>query len=547
MQKKAAIYIGLLTTLFSCSGLRKEKVDLIIHNATIYTVDDMSHVVEAMAIQGDSILDIGAEHEIMNRYQAKTVYDARKQFVYPGFIDAHCHFYGYAKTLSQVDLTGTTSWNDCLDRVQKFAEENPDLNWITGRGWDQNDWDEKEYPTNDELNQLFSDKPVLLRRIDGHAAIANQAALTIADISSETKIEGGAVLKSNNELTGILVDRAVDLVLNHIEELPESVLQSNLLRAQQSCFELGLTSLVDAGLTKPAIQKLEQLYQDSILSIRQYIMLSDDSATLAYYLPQGIIKTPNFHIESIKAYTDGALGSRGAALLSPYSDSPEESGMILFSEDHFRNLAKTAYENGFQLNSHCIGDSANRLMLDIYGEVLGGVNDRRWRIEHAQIVNPADLKKYQKFTVIPSVQPTHAISDMPWAVERLGEERLQQAYAYQSLLKQNFIIALGTDFPVEGIDPLQTFYTAVFRKDKNGEPVDGFLADEALSRDEALRGMTIWAALSQFEENQKGSLEKGKLADIVILNKDILKIPEGDFQNTKVVATFIGGKQVFPL
>ena len=308
-----------------------------------------------------------------------------------------------------------------------------------------------------------------------------------------------------------------------------------------------MTSLADAGLTKPAIQKLEQLYQDSILSIRQYIMLSDDSATLAYYLPQGINKTPYFHIESIKAYTDGALGSRGAALLSPYSDSPEESGMILFSEAHFRNLAEKAYENGFQLNSHCIGDSANRLMLDIYGEVLGGVNDRRWRIEHAQIVNPADLKKYQTFTVIPSVQPTHAISDMPWAVDRIGKERLQHAYAYQSLLKQNFIIALGTDFPVEGIDPLQTFYTAVFRKDKNGEPVDGFLADEALSRDEALRGMTIWAALSQFEENEKGSLEKGKLADIVILNKDILEIPEGDFQNTKVVATFIGGKQVFPL
>ena len=394
---------------------------------------------------------------------------------------------------------------------------------------------------------MFPDKPVLLRRIDGHAAIANQAALTIADISSETKIEGGAVYSSNDKLTGILVDRAVDLVLNHIDELPESVLQSNLLQAQQNCFELGLTSLADAGLTKPAIQKLEQLYQDSILSIRQYIMLSDDSTTLAHYLPQGIIKTPNFHIESIKAYTDGALGSRGAALLSPYSDSPEESGMILFSEAHFRNLAKTAYENGFQLNSHCIGDSANRLMLDIYGEVLGGVNDRRWRIEHAQIVNPADLKKYQTFTVIPSVQPTHAISDMPWAVDRIGKKRLQHAYAYQSLLKQNFIIALGTDFPVEGIDPLQTFYTAVFRKDKNGEPVEGFLADEALSRDEALRGMTIWAALSQFEENEKGSLEKGKLADIVILNKDILEIPEGDFQNTKVVATFIGGKQVFPL
>lgn len=543
--KQHSIIIPLLSALLlSCGGLRKEKVDLIIHNATIYQVDEAFSTAEAMAVAGDSIVAIGAEREILNRYQAHKQIDARKQFVYPGFIDAHAHFTGYAKGLGRLNLVGTRSWQECLNKAKAFKEDNPNLTWLVGRGWDQNDWKNKDFPHKTSLDMLFPDIPVLLTRIDGHAAIANSKALELAGVTVNTKPVGGDLLIDENGLTGVLIDHAVDLVSDHIEPLSDEELKKVYAKAQSDCFSYGVTSFVDAGLKKEDIAFLEKLYADSLLSIRQYIMLADHQPTLEYYFKTGHVKSPHLHIRSVKTYVDGALGSRGAALLEPYSDKPQTSGLLLFSPSHFDSLARACDDADFQLNAHCIGDSANRLMLQIYGDVLGGVNDKRWRIEHAQIVHPNDVPLYGKYTIIPSMQPTHATSDMYWAEDRLGK-RIGYAYPTKDLLNQNGIIALGTDFPVEGIDPLMTFYAAVFRQDSEGYPDGGFLPQQKLSPKEALKGMTIHAALAQFEEDEKGSLETGKLADIVILNKDILSASPEDFHTIKVTSTFLAGKQVY--
>lgn len=535
-----SLALGFIT---SCSGLRKEKVDLIVHNGTIYTVNETNEKAEAMAVRNDSIIAIGAEREIMNHFQSKNTVDLRRKFIYPGFADGHCHFYGYAKSLLKVNLTGTNSWEECISKTKDFAQ-NSETKWITGRGWDQNDWENNDFPTNAELNELFPNKPVLLQRIDGHAAIANQAAFEAAGVSGSENVKGGEIkLDDNGKPTGLLIDNAVSLISRSEPEPESSQLRSAILEAQQNCFAVGLTSLSDAGLPIRDIEFMRKMQQDSALLLRLYTMISSTDPKLDSVLKSGFIQDKSFTLRSIKMYADGALGSRGAALLEPYSDDEDNYGMLLNDEEYFRKTAKKANEYDFQLNTHCIGDSANRLILDIYGEVLKGTNDKRWKIEHAQIVNEADVSKFQEYTIIPSVQPTHATSDGPWAPERLGD-RVKDAYIYSTLLDQNRIINLGTDFPVEGIDPLKTFYSAVFRTEL-GSDREPFQPEESLTREEALRGMTIWPVLSNFEESYKGSLEKGKLADFVVLNKNIMTAPQMAFEDVEVVYTYLGGKKVY--
>ncbi|KAB1062129.1 amidohydrolase [Salibacter halophilus] len=538
------VFVSLaLAVITSCSGLRKEKADLIVHNGTIYTVNETNEKAEAMAIRNDSIIAIGAEREIMNHFQSKNTVDLRRKFIYPGFADGHCHFYGYAKSLLKVNLTGTNSWEECISKTKDFAQ-NSETKWITGRGWDQNDWEEKNFPTNKELNELFPDKPVLLQRIDGHAAIANQAAFEAAGVSGSENVKGGEIkLDENGKPTGLLIDNAVSLISRSEPEPESSQLHSAILEAQQNCFAVGLTSLSDAGLPINDIEFMRKMQQDSALLMRLYTMISSTDPKLDSVLKNGLIQEKSFTLRSIKMYADGALGSRGAALLEPYSDDQDNYGLLLNDEEYFKEIAQKADEYDFQLNTHCIGDSANRLILDIYGNVLKGTNDKRWKIEHAQIVNEADVSKFQEYTIIPSVQPTHATSDGPWAPERLGD-RVNDAYIYSTLLDQNRIINLGTDFPVEGIDPLKTFYSAVFRTEL-GSDREPFQPKESLTREEALRGMTIWPALSNFEESYKGSLEKGKLADFVVLNKNIMTAPQKAFEDVEVVYTYLGGKKVY--
>lgn len=519
-------------------------MDLIIHNATIYKVDEAFGQAEAMAIMNDTIVAIGAEHEIMNKYQAKKVIDARKQFVYPGFIDGHCHFVGYGIGLEQVNLVGTSSWKNCIDVITEYAQQH-DYSWILGRGWDQNDWEVKEFPTYDELNQLFPDKPIFIKRIDGHAAIANQKALELAGINTSTKIEGGIIEQKNGQLTGVLIDNAMELVENVIPEKDNNTIRNGLKKAQANCFAVGLTTVVDAGLDKDVIDLINEMHQDSSLKMRIYAMVSDKEENFAHYLKHGPLKTPFLNVRSFKFYGDGALGSRGAALIEPYHDKPDETGFLLSSKEHFKEKAKALDKAGFQMNTHCIGDSAARVILQVYGEVLKDVNDKRWRIEHAQVIHEHDFDLFRKYTIIPSVQPTHATSDMYWAGDRLGDHRVKHAYAYQNLFKQNGIIALGTDFPIEGISPLETFYSAVFRQDHKNYPEDGFQKENGLSRQQTIKGMTIWNAIANFEEEEKGSLEVGKLADFVLLNIDLMKVKKEQFKDLKVLSTYVNGEEVY--
>ena len=537
----AILVIGFLS---SCDNLQKERVDLIIHNATIYTVNESFSKEEALAVNDGEIIAIGPEHEIMNKYQSSTTIDAKHQFVYPGFIDGHCHFVGYGLSLQTVNLVGTKSWEGCLERTSKFAESHP-TEWITGRGWDQNDWELKEYPTNEKLNELFPDQPVLLRRIDGHGAIANNFALALAGITMETQITGGQIMSNQNKLTGVLVDNAVELVMNVIPDPDQKVLTAAILDAQKACFEVGLTTVDDAGLNKNVIELIQKLHADSVLKMNVYAMVSDNEENIKHYLSNGIITDPKLTVRSVKVYADGALGSRGAALVTPYTDDEHNHGTIITPISHMKQLAKEVYDAGFQMNTHCIGDSANRLLLGIYASVLKGVNDKRWRIEHAQVVTNNDISYFKEYTIIPSIQPTHATSDMYWAADRLGTERVKTAYAYQELLAQNHIVALGTDFPIEGISPLKTFYAAVFRQDDKGYPKDGFQPENALSREEALKGMTIWNAISNFEENKKGSLEIGKSANITITNLDLMTVRQENYEGLKVVYTIVDGELVF--
>lgn len=536
------LFLFVASLLFACSA--KKQADLLIFNARIYTVDSAFTQAEAMAVKDGKIIGLGTTTEIQQAFEAKENVDAKGKAIYPGFIDGHAHFLMYGQGLQTVDLVGTQSWSDILEKVKTFAAQNPE-GWILGRGWDQNDWADKRFPTNTELTKLFPNRPVLLSRVDGHAAIANQKALDLAGIKPGQKLTGGEIGTSNGSLNGLLVDNAVDLVSSKIPKPNQEQLNKALLAAQKNCFAVGLTSVVDCGLDYPMIKVIDELQQKNELKMRLFVMLSDAKPNYDYLFKNGAFKTERLNVSSFKVYADGALGSRGACLLKHYSDKQGYSGFLLNKKEHFENVAQQIAEKGFQMCTHAIGDSANREILNIYAKVLKGKNDRRWRIEHAQVVNPDDFRRFGDNSVVPSVQPTHATSDMYWAGERLGAERLQTAYAYQDLLKQNGWLVLGTDFPVENINPMLTFYAAVVRKDTKGWPEKGFQTENALSREQALRGMTIWAAKGNFEEQEKGSLEIGKFADFIILDQDIMEAKPAELIKTKVVATYVNGEKVY--
>ena len=400
----------------------------------------------------------------------------------------------------------------------------------------------------------------MLKRVDGHAVLANGEALRRANITEKTKVDGGIVEVKNGKLTGILIDNAVDLVASKIPSATKPEARAALLAAQKDCFAVGLTTVDDAGLEKQIIDLMDEMQKNSELKIRVYAMLTDNKENLEYYSKHGPYKTERMNVRSFKFYADGALGSRGACLLKPYSDKPEQQGFLLSKPEYYQEMAKKMLDKGFQMCTHCIGDSANRLIAKIIYDSFvphctdsttmmnGGLYEyhketHRWRIEHAQVINKNDFKYFEY--CIPSIQPTHATSDMYWAKDRLGPERVKYAYAYKDLLKAAGMVALGTDFPVENINPIYTFYAAVARKDLKGFPKDGFQMENALTREETLKGMTIWAAYSNFEEKEKGSIEKGKFADFVILDKDIMKINIDEVPNVKVVYTFVNGEKVY--
>ncbi len=533
---------------FTLSSCKPQQADLILINGIIHTIKDGEgenwDVAQALAISKDKITAVGTTQEILAEFRSDKIIDLQGMKVYPGFVDAHCHFHSLAKQSLQVDLTGTASFDEVISRVDSFAL-NFDTDWIVGRGWDQNDWDIREFPDNSYFNEKYPNRPVFLKRIDGHAAIANAEALRRAGIYPGRTIPGGIIGLNKSRLTGFLVDNAVDSVDSYIPEFARSILIPAMLQAQNACFAVGLTTLDDAGLDKDIIDLIDSLQHESLLKIRIYAMANPTSANIGHFLAKGPRKTERLNVRSFKLYADGALGSRGALLLSPYTDAIFTSGLLRNSPEYFQDLMVRLDSKGFQVNTHCIGDSANRLFLHLYGEILHGKNDKRWRIEHAQVVHPGDLTRFSQYSVIPSVQPVHATSDMPWAELRLGKTRMKSAYAYFSLYEQTRKIAFGSDFPVENINPLLGFYAAVERKDTEGNPSDGFLPNQKVDRETAMKAMTTWAAFANFEENEKGTIEKGKLADLVIMDKDIMYIDPSEIPGTKVMYTIVAGEIVY--
>ncbi len=531
--------------LLSCKS-NLQNVDAIYFNGNIHTMDDKHPEASVMIIDNGKIIAVG-DSTLLRQYtcHVNNFSDLKKQNIFPGFIDAHCHFYGYAKTLLSCNLVGTSSWEEAMNKLIVFSKTSQS-EWLIGRGWDQNDWADKNYPDNKELNILFPDKPVILKRIDGHAAICNQKALTLAGIEENSIMAGGEFIRKDGKLTGVLIDNAVDMVEKVITPPSNEELFTVLKKAEKECYSLGLTTLADAGLDIETALFLDSLGTKNELSIFLYIMLNPTSNGLKFAQNKGVYENDHTKICSFKLYADGALGSRGAKLKTPYCDRKDHNGMLLNDAVYFDKWCNDIKNTTtYQVNTHCIGDSANRLLLEIYGKYLKGNNDERWRIEHAQIIDVKDFYLFKKFSIIPSVQPTHATSDGPWAEDRLCNNRMKGAYAYQTLLKQNGYLPLGTDFPVEYLNPLFTFYSAVFRENINAANQKPFQLEEKLLPEQALKGMTIWAAKSCRLEHRKGALIAGMDADFIILNGNLNTISKNEFSKVKVLHTIKSGQVVF--
>lgn len=522
----------------------KKHADKLYYNAKVYTLDSAFSTANAFVTENGKVLEAGDYEELQNTYEAEKQTDLKSACVYPGFIDGHCHFTELAvNRFRYANLRDTRSWDEILERLEEHASEKS-MNWICGYGWDQNDWPVKEYPDRDSLDSLFPDVPVYLTRIDQHAAVCNGKALQIAGINAETEVAGGQIILRNGEPSGVLIDNAMNLVKKHIPELSEEQMKEALVHAEKYCLERGLTGVVEAGLEKPLLDLLKKMYSKETLSVWMHAMILPTDVNIEAYMKQGHYLSEDFVVRSLKLFSDGALGSRGACLLEAYSDDPGNYGFLLQDTSFYRKYCKLAHQYDYQVCTHCIGDSAARIMLKLYAEFLEPENDRRWRIEHTQTIHDDDLKRFGDHGIIPSIQGTHATSDMYWAETRIGE-RIKTAYRFKDLLQQNGWLINGTDFPIEEVDPLLTFYTSVFRKDTQAWPEGGFQPGNALSREESLRSMTIWAAKGSFMEDTRGSLEPGKWADFVILDTDLMKAGEQDVLAARVLGTYIKDEALY--
>lgn len=538
MKQAFLLFLGSIL-LLSCSS---PEADLIIHNAVVYTVNEDFEKVTAVVVKNGKFIAVGGE-DLIELYSAKSIVDLNGFPIYPGFIDAHCHFYNFGLLQQQLDLSGTKSFEEVIQRITGYVESNPGVP-VLGQGWDQNTWEIKEYPTKEILDQRFPNELIAVKRVDGHALLVNQKVLDLAGIDSSTEVDGGVVVLVDGALTGVLIDNAMDSVYQALPKPTIKQQEEALLAAQKICFQNGLTTVDDAGLDKEQLELIESMQKRNILDIRVYGMISNTPENLEYYLDKGPIKTERLNIRSVKVYADGALGSRGAALKKDYSDEKGNRGSFVTPVEEIEALAFILTKKGFQMNTHAIGDAANHEVLNAYKKALTIDPDPRWRVEHAQVVSEID-REFFGSKILPSIQPTHATSDMFWADERLGEGRIKNAYAYKTLLDWSGRVALGTDFPVEHVSPLKTFYASVARTTEKQLPLGGFQIEDGLTRTEALKGMTIWAAYANFEEEIKGSIEVGKMADMVILKEDIMEIDINTVTNIDVVATIVDGVIVY--
>ena len=522
--------------------MKGKKVDLVVHNAQIHVLDDQNSVHEAMAISNGKIVEVGPERQILNKYRSDESIDAQGKDIYPGLTDAHGHLFSYAKQLLAVDLTTAKSMNELVILCEKFASRN-NSKFIVGRGWDQSLWNTKELPNYDALNKAFPNTPVCLYRVDGHAALVNKALLKKAKIDASTQVDGGKVMLTNGEPNGILLDNAMNLVAKLLPVYSEREIAEKLIEIQNELFQYGIVGVHEAGVSQKELNYLKHLVDKGKLDLEIYAMLMPTQENFDFVRKNGIYKYKNLSVRSFKVFADGALGSRGALLKKPYSDDTHNHGLLLTSVEEMKKVANFCLDKGYQMNTHGIGDSANALILKIYENAFKRNSDHRFRVEHAQVIDPIDFQKFAAFAVFPSVQPTHAVSDQRWAEARLGKERLKGAYAYKTLLNQFGMLAVGTDFPVEKTNPFLTIHAAVQRKNADNQPLDGFLANEALTLEQVMRGMTIWAAFAAFRENETGTLEEGKNATFVIFESPIISGPV--FEQNFAWKTFIKGKLVY--
>lgn len=534
---------ALFPLLFALSACYKGKsVDLIIHNAKVHTMVDNAEIAEAIAIKDGKIVEVGPERQILNKYSSDEEIDAEGKDVYPGFTDAHGHILSYAKQLLSADLVGTKSMDELLVRLEKYQSKNK-RKFIVGRGWDQSLWGTTEFPTNEQLNKLFPTIPVCLIRIDGHALLANDACLKLANITADTQINGGIIHVKEDKCTGLLVDNAMNPVYALIPEFPKSEIMNAINEIQDELFQYGITGVHEAGIENKDIALFKEMIDKHDFDLNVYAMLMPSDENIAFARKKGIYTYKNLLIRSFKVMGDGALGSRGALLKQPYSDQHPHHGVLTTSIEDMKRIAGICEETGYQMNTHAIGDSTNKILLDLYERIFEVNRDHRWRIEHAQVIDPKDFELFSKYAVFPSVQPTHAVSDQRWAEQRLGRQRMIGAYAYKSLLNQFGMLAIGTDFPIELTDPFLTIHAAVQRTNVDNLPSGGFYPKEALTIEECIKGMTSWAAFASFQENELGTIEKGKDATLAIFENPVSS--QVEFQPNFASYVFIKGKKVY--
>ncbi|RPA35935.1 amidohydrolase [Shewanella frigidimarina] len=524
----------------------------LMHHVNGYTlVDGKLQTFNAIQFTDDKIDRLFTLNQALPSATDITSIDGKGKTLLPGLIDAHGHVLGYGLSLLTADLTNTSSEQQAVERAQAFSKNNPTDGWLMGRGWNQELWDSKQFPTKESLDKAFKANPVSFGRVDGHAIWVNSKALALAGISSTTVApEGGEIVKDEQgNPTGVLIDNAMNLVFNIVPDLNQQQLQSTLTLAMDSLASYGLTSVHDAGINIDNIKAYQQLAANNAMSVRVNGMLSVEDPRFTSILKQGHITTANdmFKVDSVKISADGALGSRGAALIKEYSDQPGHKGLMLYSDDQLGKLILQSMKAGFQVNTHAIGDNANQVVLDKYQTAIAATDSKalRHRIEHAQILDLADIPRFAQLGVIASIQATHATSDKNMAENRLGKARLAGAYAWRKLLNANAVIANGSDFPIESPNPFFGLHASVTRQDHVNQPLDGWLATEKLSRIEALKSFTIDAAYAGHQEQLLGSLEPGKKADFILVEDDYFTIDPQQIWQNKVIATWVNGRKVF--
>jgi predicted amidohydrolase YtcJ len=538
---KTVFFILFFSCLSSC--MKTESADLVVFNAEINTMNENGDVAQAMAIRDGKVIEFGPDRQILNKYSYSNSIDARGKQIYPGFIDAHGHMISYAALLLGVDLVGSPSEIEMLERVSSYKNEHNKA-VIIGMGWDQSLWKDDAFPDNGKLNEMFPKTPVCLYRIDGHSALVNNSFIGL--LGDFEVPNGGAVLQDEfGNYTGLFVDAALQLFEGVLPKYTNDEMKPKLLEIQEELLAHGVTGVHEAGVDADELSLLDEMVSSNALKLNIYAMLAPSEENKNFVRKNGVYRNKSLLVRSFKAYVDGALGSSGALLKEPYHEHPNYNGLSLSSVSELNRLRDFCLSNGYQLNCHGIGDAAVSQILEMCKKAYDKNPDHRFRLEHAQVVDPKDLKLFNTYAVFPSVQPTHATTDQRWAASKLGAERMKGAYAYKSLLNQFGMIALGTDFPIEYTNPYYTIHSAVHRKNAKGFPKKGFLAEESLSIKETLKGMTIWGAFASFQEKELGSLEQGKHATFFILDRPLNK--SSTFSPNYSWKTFVKGEIVHSL